>query len=320
MKLLSGDWGDDKAIAIQRDRGQKRLVIAKGHFGAERISPTEIAAATPHEADNPARGARRVVLTLQDGRRGLIACSNPEFDALIALTFQRGAQPPASKIEKRRFPYFSAALLGAFVVFGPSLCSSLSERNKQGAIAGSSAPDQDRAGTYTQSVSVKLVSKGDAPDISLCTEDALSIVSCLDNFHALAKLYEEGADIVLTREQQAERQAFKQRVSALQRQLLPAMRDKYGALAAKAAWIDDAKVRTYGAGSKTIEFTGWQFAVNRNIQRALDEALPMLRQMRFKSAAYRSHDGANGAAFDLSPLDDAELAVIDGEELRPATE
>ncbi len=90
----------------------------------------------------------------------------------------------------------------------------------------------------------------------------------------------------------------------------PVARRNFAIIADEMAWQDDIEVDTYGKDHASIMFTGYSFALNKNIKSFHEKILPSLKRLRFESASY----GTSGKRekFDFHPPKDTSL-VMPGE-------
>lgn len=140
------------------------------------------------------------------------------------------------------------------------------------------------------------------------TNDAASLTIGLALIQAWVQIYNEGASIGLTNEQEAKRQHFKTLISKKQVQMLPVFRDSYGPIMRQALWEADGKARTFGKGFRTVEFVNGAFAANRNIKQVHESIYPMLMMLRFTRAEYKWIPQAREFSYyTLKPPQDDQL-------------
>lgn len=77
------------------------------------------------------------------------------------------------------------------------------------------------------------------------------------------------------------------RVSSIQKERFPKLRDAYGPSARQALWIEDGSAKTVGPGFRTIQLEHHQFAANRNIAARQKELEEVFRTLRFTRSEYR---------------------------------
>lgn len=121
-----------------------------------------------------------------------------------------------------------------------------------------------------------------------------------------------------TDEDVSTRKKFIAKLSAVQKKVLPVLRDKYGPAMRTALWEADGKARTIGADFRTVEFISASFAANRNIKSTHGTMYQVLVQMRFTRAQYRWFDGApEYTYYELSPPADGAVGVWSGSIFSP---
>jgi hypothetical protein len=142
------------------------------------------------------------------------------------------------------------------------------------------------------------------------TDTPEDILLTVVTFILWAGIYDEGASLELLPEQQAARQRFKQRVIALQVQVFPELRNRFGPAMSRREWESDREVRTFGTGYRTVEFTWAGFAANRNIAEYHRSVNEDLEGLRFQRAQYRWYRGANRFQYyTLETPSDRDLIV-----------
>ncbi len=106
-------------------------------------------------------------------------------------------------------------------------------------------------------------------------------------FQVWAGMVEEAKSLVLSSEQQAIVNRFRNGAIRVQEDLLPRIRDAYGPHMRKLLWDKDVAARTFGEGFGTVEFAGALFGANRNIKAFNDELWETFRILRFKQVRYK---------------------------------
>lgn len=105
--------------------------------------------------------------------------------------------------------------------------------------------------------------------------------------NAWATIYDDGASLNLSKEQETVRQTYKKAISKKQAEALPILRDLYGPAMRKQLWEVDGKAKTFGNKFKTIEIISGAFAANRNIKSTHETLHPTLSMLRFTRAQYK---------------------------------
>ncbi len=139
----------------------------------------------------------------------------------------------------------------------------------------------------------------------------------LGDINALARTVADASGYTLTSEQQAQVDALKREISALQRREFPRLRNDYGPAARRLLWENDMEARTLGTGYRTVTFTGGVFAANRNIQQFHEATIESLREYRFKQARYEWYKNAREwTYYDIKSPDDGTVGVWVGSSFR----
>lgn len=127
---------------------------------------------------------------------------------------------------------------------------------------------------------------------------------------AWAQVYEDGASLSLSKQDEATRQQFRAAVIKWQTTNLPKLRDAFGPAMRKEIWIDDGDARTTGAGFRTITIIHRRYAANRNIAEDHKKVADALTRLRFTRAEYKWFKQASEYTyFELSPPKDSDLVV-----------
>jgi hypothetical protein len=148
-----------------------------------------------------------------------------------------------------------------------------------------------------------------------------TIVVTIAVFSVLAGLYQEGAVLELSAEQEQARQRFKRRLIALQVQVFPELRNRYGPALSHRVWENDMEVRTVGTAYRTIDLIWAGFAANRNIAQIHGELHENFKALRFSRARYFWYRGADRwTYYDLEAPSDRDLVVTRGGEFYTLTE
>jgi hypothetical protein len=144
-------------------------------------------------------------------------------------------------------------------------------------------------------------------------DDVDGIIIGAAMFSALASVYEDGASLDLSPDQERVRQRFRSRLIQWQMSALPELRNRYGPAVARRVWRDNMEVRTIGGGYRTIEFVWGGFANNANIEDFYLAARENLQALRFRRAQYRWYRGADRYTYyTLEGPGDGELMVTRG--------
>ena len=121
-------------------------------------------------------------------------------------------------------------------------------------------------------------------------------------------LYEEGAKLQLSPDDEKKRQHFRDLLIKKQAEMLPALRDAYGPAMRRQLWEADGSARTVGVGYRTVEFVSAAFARNANIKQIHTEMYENLLMLRFTRAQYKWFDRASDYSFyTLEPPKDTDL-------------
>ena len=137
-----------------------------------------------------------------------------------------------------------------------------------------------------------------------------SILLAVGLFNEYAKMIEEGKRYSLDGNNRALWQNFRKRVSAVQQQSFPKLREAYGRPSGQALWEQDITAKATGNGFKTIVFVGAVFAANRNIKTANDAISSTLQQLRFGDVQYKWIEHADHFVHSkLDPISDGEFVV-----------
>ncbi len=140
-----------------------------------------------------------------------------------------------------------------------------------------------------------------------------TIIVTVAVFTTLASLYRDGASLDLSPEQEQVRQRFKRRLIALQVQVFPELRNRYGPAMARRVWENDMEVRTLGSGYRTIDLIWAGFAANRNIAEFHTAARGNMEALRFTRARYFWYRGADRwQYYALEVPSDRDLVVLSG--------
>lgn len=101
---------------------------------------------------------------------------------------------------------------------------------------------------------------------------------------------------------------LKDKMIAHQSKIFPKLRDDFGPVTRNILWEHDLSARTFGAGFRTIEFTGAAFAANRNIKEMQVEMYSGLSRLRFKQSRYKWFKEADEYTFyNIKSPDDTKL-------------
>lgn len=121
------------------------------------------------------------------------------------------------------------------------------------------------------------------------------------------------AEMPSTEDDRAARTKYIANLSAVQRKVLPVLRDKYGPAMRQALWEADGKARTIGTGYRTVEFIAAAFAANRNIKSTHETMYPSLMKLRFTRAQYKWFDQASEYTYyTLEPPPDGDVGTWSG--------
>lgn len=143
-----------------------------------------------------------------------------------------------------------------------------------------------------------------------CTGEAKAILLCAELLNGFASLYADAKLEDLTPEDRRAADAFKVSIQKKQREMLPVLRDAYGPAMRKVLWEADGKARTFGPGYRTIEFTNYLFAANRNIKQIHEEMRATLLLLRFTRVQYKWLDAdVEYTYFTLEPPKDGALVT-----------
>lgn len=93
----------------------------------------------------------------------------------------------------------------------------------------------------------------------------------------------------------------------LQIREFPKMRKAYGEIASKELWRNDVDVKVSGTANGTIEFVGYHFSLNANIEDTHKELREMLTQLRFDRANYKFSEYGKYTYYTLSSKKDSEI-------------
>lgn len=341
MKTVAGDWGRNRNAEIRRKPfvGMTGLAISAGLLSTEELPAEVIVRVSKHDTDNPKGDKRRVVVDFNDGRSALLECTRKEMDELVAVAFKRERTAAPAAVQP------STGARPAMVVSGASAQPTVKRKSKTSlfaiavivfvgaaAVAGGAAGSRNRAApapaavaapkpapspvaeaaAYTEELKTSLIAlKAFGAEGCSGSKDAITV--CVVAIAAYSDIYEQGAKLELTEDQQAVRADFKAKVSAHQKKVLPILRDRIGPLLAEIAWEDDIKVQTRGAGFSTIRFTGGLFAANRNIKQMQEAMLTTFSLLRFKRSEYLWYkDASEYDYYEMGTLDDGQLAKVVG--------
>lgn len=147
-------------------------------------------------------------------------------------------------------------------------------------------------------------------------EDDERFGKILDQIDGLVTDIENGAVLLLGREQKAARSELIDTLSKKQLTLLPALRKRYvQALDAK-LFRDELRVSASGS---TLRFVGVPFASNANVEDMQTSMIPVAMRLRFKQVEYRwnAHIG-DALIYHLLPPSDGVVARWDGSQFGPA--
>lgn len=147
-------------------------------------------------------------------------------------------------------------------------------------------PKEDKAVEYIERVTseTKSIPSFKAKDYG---KDIETIAIGVAMLNAWATIYDDGASLDLSKDQEAARQAYKKAISKKQAEALPILRDLYGPAMRKQLWEVDGKAKTFGNKFKTIEIISGAFAANRNIKSTHETMHPTLSMLRFTRAQYK---------------------------------
>lgn len=145
-------------------------------------------------------------------------------------------------------------------------------------------------------------------DAYLDSKDSIMLGVAL--FSAWAMVAEEGEKFTLNDEEKELLKKFKSKISDVQSNALPKLRDAYGPAARKSLWEHDLSAKTFGAGFRIIEFVGSAFAANRNIKEFQTNISNVLHRLRFKQSRYKWYKEADEYTYyDINSHDDSKLIV-----------
>lgn len=140
-----------------------------------------------------------------------------------------------------------------------------------------------------------------------------TIIVTVAVFSTLASLYRDGGTLGLSAEQEQARQRFKRRLVALQVEIFPHLRNRYGPALSRRMWENDMEVRTVGTGYRTIDLIWGGFAANRNIAEFHRGAVENFEALRFTRARYFWYRGADRwQYYTLEVPSDRDLVVMSG--------
>lgn len=125
-----------------------------------------------------------------------------------------------------------------------------------------------------------------------------------------ATYYAEGKKIALSAEGSARREAFRLEVGRAQAKAFPALRILQAQALDEALWEADTDVEAAGPHRTTLRFTGYHFALNRNIKQVMEQVLNQALESRFRRVEFQSFRGANVTYVTLEPLADTRLATF----------
>lgn len=147
-------------------------------------------------------------------------------------------------------------------------------------------------------------------DTYLDTKESIVLGASL--FLTWAKIAEEGSSYTLNDNEKKILREFKKKVSIVQKNALPRLRDAYGPALRKVLWEYDMSARTIGSGFNTIEFVGGAFAANRNIKQFQLNIIDTLHLLRFKQSRYKWFKEADEYTYySIESADDSALVVIE---------
>jgi hypothetical protein len=145
------------------------------------------------------------------------------------------------------------------------------------------------------------------------------IIAALNRIDGWASFIDKGTAFRLTPQQEAQRTDMRRRLSALQVQAFPVLRDAYGPLMRQVLWEHDAKMRTFGPGFRTVEVISAHFAANRNIQQIHNTVEAAFTRMRFTRAQYKWLDAnVEYSYYSLASPADGDVVVWSGSSFRKA--
>lgn len=239
------------------------------------------------------------------------------YTGLFALigavpTSPSGSEPPAqvTRSERAEPP---ARPLTAEEQQAQAAQRAAQETARQQAAAAEAAATADRRRTeYIARLDRELESA--TPERMLENTDTPdTIIVTVAVFTTLAGLYRDGASLELTPDQEQARQRFKRRLIALQVQVFPELRNRYGPAMARRVWENDMEVRTVGNGYRTIDLIWGGFAANRNIAEFHRNAVENFEALRFTRARYFWYRGADRwQYYTLDVPSDRDLVVLSG--------
>lgn len=147
----------------------------------------------------------------------------------------------------------------------------------------------------------------DQHDFTRSLDDADDIAVALASLDLFAIALQEEPDSDEGRKAQAD---HAEKLRAIQKRVLPILRDKYGPALRKELWEADGKARTIGTGFRTVEFIAAIFAANRNIKSTFETMYPSLMKLRFTQARFRWFDGASEYTYyTLTPPPDDAIVI-----------
>lgn len=100
---------------------------------------------------------------------------------------------------------------------------------------------------------------------------------------------------------------LEQGLISLQIREFPKMRKAYGEIAGKELWRHDVEVKVFGTANGTIEFVGYHFSLNANIEDTHKELKDMLTQLRFDRANYKFSEYGEYTYYTLKSKKDSEI-------------
>lgn len=137
-----------------------------------------------------------------------------------------------------------------------------------------------------------------SPDIDI----TLFKIKSYGNIYHEASLYE------FTPAENKILQDYKVQVIAFQKKAFPRMREIYGRFVDQRGWEFDIDGKSFGDGFRKIEFIGYPFSLNANIQSLMNSVNPLLTDLRFKQARFRWDKIADEYTYyNIDSLSDGEI-------------
>jgi len=155
-------------------------------------------------------------------------------------------------------------------------------------------------------------------NVNKYTANKDTIIICLALFNVYAELAGDEKRYSLDSNEKVLLKKYKDSVRSIQKKAFPILRDKYGPALRKELWEHNVTVKTIGNGYRTIRFTGWIFAANRNIKKTQESASAMFHQLRFTRCEYMwSKAAGEYTYYTLDSHRDSDLVVwLEGKKYR----